>query len=205
MVAGCCHAVQVEAPVQVDPVAVAEERTVKVEIDCPGEDRDTGGTGVRYRGNLVVTAAHVVDDAEGCEIALEDAQGRESAFYVTRDDLRDLGLLMAFSSPRSALPLARPKLGMGVWSVGYPVQLKEDGRPLTVTRGVLAVLNVGGMHRVTAPVFYGNSGGGIWDERGALVGIAVEIRFFRGAYVPDHSRVVPARAVARFVEAAMEE
>jgi len=191
-----------------DPVQAAVARTVKVEIDCPGEDRDTGGTGVRYSGRLVVTAAHVIDNVEGCDIALVDEDGRESALYLDRSDDLDLGLLLTSGPAQPIVGLARAHLGMEVLSVGYPVQLtRREGapkRPLCVTRGVLSVLNVEpGMHRVTAPVFYGNSGGGVWDMHGNLVGIAVEIRFFGGSYVSDHSRIVPAPLVARFVEDAL--
>ncbi len=70
--------------------------------------------------------------------------------------------------------LRPPRLGEHVYTMGYPNQLATDTQELTVTDGVAAgPIDEEGHLRITAPIYFGNSGGGCWGEDGALLGITV--------------------------------
>jgi S1-C subfamily serine protease len=72
------------------------------------------------------------------------------------------------------LELRNPRLGEHVYTVGYPLQLATGDQELTVTDGVAAgPLDEDGYLRITAPIYFGNSGGGCWAEDGSLLGITV--------------------------------
>jgi S1-C subfamily serine protease len=205
----CACASSAAAPVLphvFDPVKVAVKRTVLVEVDCQDDSLDTGGTAVLYGGDLAVTAAHVVDEVDPltCVVTLSNDWGRHVAVVVKKDTQLDLAILSSLTLSNAAVGISQATLGMDVWSVGYPSQLRQ-GEPwgqqaLTVTRGVVASLLVEpNMHRVTSPVFYGNSGGGVWSATGGLVGIAVQIRFWRGQFIESQGRIVPVEVVMAFV------
>lgn len=189
-----------------DPVKVAVKRTMLVEVDCEDDSLDTGGTAVVYGGEFVVTAAHVVDEVDPltCKVTLSNDYGQHAAYVIKQDATLDLALMSSPTLSEEAVGVSKATLGMDVWSVGYPSQLRS-GEPgsqqaLTVTRGVVASLLIEpNMHRITSPVFYGNSGGGVWSATGGLVGIAVQIRFWRGQFIESQGRIVPVEAVVDFV------
>lgn len=56
--------------------------------------------------------------------------------------------------------------------------------------------------QVSGPVFFGNSGGGAFDERGALVGIADHVEQTPAGWVPGMSFFSTGRAIREFVTAA---
>lgn len=117
---------------------------------------------------VVVTAEHCVD-----HLALGDETGAGMIIYVSRD--RDFALLFDVARLDNPRPTIRaPRLGEHVYAIGYPVQLATKKQALTVTDGIVAGPDDGEGHlRITAPVYYGNSGGGLWAEDGAFVGVTV--------------------------------
>ncbi len=97
---------------------------------------------------------------------------------------------VVFAAPdqRLRIALRAPRVGEHVWVVGFPMQLGSGDQELTVTDGVVAgPVNSDGEARITAPVYFGNSGGGVWGDDGALLGLAVSIY----AYTPGGARPVP--------------
>jgi S1-C subfamily serine protease len=71
--------------------------------------------------------------------------------------------------------------GEDIWAAGYPMLLVAPSADiLSITKGTLATKNIpvrgsvsrnGYWHRVTAQLYFGNSGGGVWSKSGKLVAI----------------------------------
>jgi S1-C subfamily serine protease len=148
---------------------------------------DLGCTVVDLGRGIVATAKHCVDE-------LEAGEETSAGVVVYQDPLRDFAFLYDLSRANGERPTLRaPRLGEHVYTVGYPVQVVTEIQELTVTDGVFAGPSDGEGHlRITAPIYFGNSGGGCWGEDGALVGITVS----GVVKMPGMNYIVPADAVA---------
>lgn len=139
-------------------------------------DRFGSGSGFFIEGGYIVTNNHVVDDAKKMTVVLDD--GREmQATLVGTDPKTDLAVLKVSGSniPRG-LPwgdskTARP--GDSVFAVGSPFGLGN-----TVTAGIVSArgrnINSGQYDdfiQVDAPINQGNSGGPLFDQSGAVIGV----------------------------------
>lgn len=129
---------------------------------------DPGCTAVDIGGGRVVTAKHCVDEVD---IGAKTAIG----VLTYRDPDHDFAFLVNQEWVKHpAANLRAPILGEHVYAVGYPMQLSTDTQELTVTDGVVCgPSDEEGHLRFTAPIYFGNSGGGVWAEDGSLVGISV--------------------------------
>ncbi len=139
-------------------------------------DRFGSGSGFFIEGGYIVTNNHVVDDAKKMTVVLDD--GRElQATLVGTDPKTDLAVLKVTGNniPRG-LPwgdskTARP--GDSVFAVGSPFGLGN-----TVTAGIVSArgrnINSGSYDdfiQVDAPINQGNSGGPLFDQSGAVIGV----------------------------------
>lgn len=130
------------------------------------------GSGVILAPGLVATNYHVVRKAGSMSVLYQD---RSYRFSVVAGDIGlDLVLLRVPGLPGTVLPLAPLKLvqpGQRVYAFGSPygfTQSISDGivsavRPHFVNKSASII-------QVTAPISPGSSGGGLFDEQGALVG-----------------------------------
>ena len=159
-------------------------RTVLVQCDCPGTDRDGSGSGVvllsSAAGSQVATAAHVAE--EGCALSVRRGEGEFMPAAITaRNGDRDLAVLWVEGNYQVGSPLETyPYLGQAVITAGYPMQLLHPGsEELSITTGVIATKNLAGekgtYFRITAPIYFGNSGGGVWTREGTLIGISTSM------------------------------
>jgi S1-C subfamily serine protease len=132
--------------------------------------KDPGCTGVRITPGLLVTAKHCIEERhEGDPFAggvLYHVDPKSDFVIVVRP----------FYAMAAPIRMRAPRRGEHVYVVGFPVQLSSGEQELTVTDGIVT----GGTNedheaRITAPVYFGNSGGGVWADDGCLVGIAVNI------------------------------
>lgn len=139
----------------------------------------TGSGVVLHSGGFVVTAAHVVEDADAIEVLWKDGFAT-SAAIVTLSRSEDLALLKVAELPKA---LAVAKLGDSdalapgrrVFAIGAPMGLEH-----TLTAGVVSALrkNVGDgfgprtLVQTDVPINQGNSGGPLFNEAGEVVGIA---------------------------------
>ena len=132
------------------------------------------GTGFFVNATDLVTAAHVID---GCaEVTLDD--GAPLALLARHATL-DLAVLASPRRSRSFLSVAaaqRPRLGEGVFALGYPLY-GTLGTGLSMTRGnVSATAGLGddpSSLTITAPIHPGNSGGPLMSLDGEIVGVVV--------------------------------
>ena len=129
-------------------------------------------TGGRAR---ILTCAHVVKRAtnfNGVVIANIEDKEYPTIVLKLKEDL-DLALIetMQETSYTSFVKLASfsPKKGERVWVIG-----STNGVPLTITGGHLSnkiTLSGTKIYMVSAPAFFGNSGGGVFNTKQELIGI----------------------------------
>lgn len=178
LVAGCtgCGAAQVDPLPDVAPeLHNAVERTYRVEIECENGDK-SGGSAVYLGNRTALTAAHVVEGVEGCDMWLTTHAGeRYPGAALAIDHDIDVALLVTLDD-RGFWPtsLRDGKLGEPVYNAGFPTHpgVRGETRRLNITSGILAA-DYGRRARVTAPCFFGNSGGGSWSADGELLGLTV--------------------------------
>lgn len=130
---------------------------------------DQGCTGVDIGRGFFVTAQHCVDELELGALVHGGA-------LVYLDPHLDYAVIFDAARLQRNPPCMRSgRLGEHVYAIGYPVQLATDKQELTVTDGVMAgPAGNDGTERFTAPIYFGNSGGGVWAAvDGCLVGISV--------------------------------
>ncbi len=140
------------------------------------ESGPSSGSGVLVSSNRVLTASHVVDRCTAIEAVFGGK--RYPAKLLAQDTKNDLGVLQVQSMPSTRTANLRSKavIGETIMAAGYPLSgiLSSD---LTVTTGnvnSLAGIADNQSHlQISAQVSPGNSGGGLIDKSGNLVGLVV--------------------------------
>jgi S1-C subfamily serine protease len=154
------------------PVQAALESTVIVESGC-GRGCFSVGAGVAVEPDLILTAAHVVDETNAPTIRTFDGRF-ERTTVVARDDRRDLALLQVAGG--HGLPLVpirseEPRIGEPAYAIGAPsgtIRL-SSGMVRDITWSPDDVEWV----ETNADIDQGNSGGPLLDADGRLLGIVV--------------------------------
>lgn len=154
------------------PVEAALDSTVVVETPC-GPGCVGVGAGVAISEDLILTAAHVVDDASSARILTSDGRSQRTT-VVARDDRRDLALLQTSGGHGLAVVQIRDQAaepGEPAYAIGAPsgsVRL-SSGVVTDVLRSPDGVQWV----QTSADIDQGNSGGPLLDAQGRLLGIVV--------------------------------
>jgi S1-C subfamily serine protease len=137
-----------------------------------------------------VTNNHVVEDAGEVELVLASGE-RVAARVVATDPLTDLAVVEA---SRKDLPPAQfantlPRVGQLALAMGAPLGF-EDSVTAGIVSGLHRAIPSGGttpalvdLVQTDAPISPGNSGGGLFDANGMVIGINV-------AYLPPESGAV---------------
>lgn len=178
-------------------------RTVLIKVKSTCKDslgmtdtQTASGTGVilesRPSGSYVLTARHVVHEPGVCTYVVDVAQVKEdntvgrfyrSKILIKSDSYADLAVIRV---PKdfgvSTRFVRRLRVGIRAHSLGFPsVLMSTSKRYWTYTDGALSTIGIsrGGHDYVayTTKVFFGNSGGGVWTDRGELVGLATRIHY----------------------------
>lgn len=169
---------------KVDPavVTVRVGTRTSVETDTSAIVAITIGTGsgvLVHASGFVVTAAHVVEDADVIEVHWRD-EFKANATIVSLSRTEDLALLKVDALPRK--PVVAPlgdsdalKPGQRLFAIGAPYGLEHS-----LTSGVVSALRANerrGLvprHLVQTDVSInqGNSGGPLFNEKGEVIGIA---------------------------------
>jgi serine protease Do len=145
--------------------------------DSPGEPRRSTGSGfVIEPGGMIVTNAHVVEQAEWIQVRLADGR-RFSGRIVGLDSRVDLALIKIDAERLPSLPLGDSnalRVGEFVLALGHPFGLEQSvsfgivsrkGAPLTVAAPGFDFI------QTDAAINPGNSGGPLVNMAGQVVGV----------------------------------
>jgi Trypsin-like peptidase domain len=134
---------------------------------------DTGqGSGyVTKSDGVVITCAHVVNDAKKVTVTFSDGESYESTGLIDRDDVNDLAAIRVRFSDRPVLVVSRAKLEIGenIFVVGAPLGLE-----FSISQGIVSqIRKVDDRSLIqhscgTSP---GNSGGPVVNSKAEVVGI----------------------------------
>ena len=143
------------------------------------------GSGVIFDpGGYIVTASHVVENANAVTVTLDDGRQFEAEVMGT-DRLTDLAVLKIGGSGFPTAPLGDPsRVRVGDWVIAIGNALALPGGP-TVTVGVISALDrefrvrsdlqLYGLIQTDASINPGNSGGPLLNLRGEIVGVNTAI------------------------------
>ena len=150
------------------------------------------GSGIVYRQDVVLTNQHVVGAAKSVTMTLADGASVKGAVVGT-DTIADLAVVRSARTnlPPVAIRSELPRVGEVALAIGSPL-----GYENTVTQGIISGIGrqipaaqTGGgrpmvdLLQTDEPISPGNSGGGLFDASGRLVGI-------NEAYIPPSSGAV---------------
>jgi putative serine protease PepD len=172
------------APVAAAPITPGEEPAAAVAkallptVVEIGTGTGAGSGFVYDRNGFIMTAAHVIEDAETVEVRLYDGTKLRGE-VVGIDELNDVGVVKVDRTGLQAAPLGTGQtvqVGQLAIAIGSPFGLNE-----TVTAGIVSstdrVLPDGReVIQTDAPINPGNSGGVLADRRGRVIGINSAIR-----------------------------
>jgi S1-C subfamily serine protease len=103
------------------------------------------------------------------------------------------------SGPYAEFAKGHPNIGDKVYTVGAP--LGDKG---TLTGGIISNFEYKKKlikYRFTSPVFFGNSGGGIFNEKMELIGVTISMYFMRLGFA---TVVVPGAGLAASLKSIKE-
>jgi putative serine protease PepD len=167
------------APIQAgdEPVAAVAKAllptVVQIEVDQGGQ-QGLGSGFVYDKNGYILTAAHVVGNADQVTVRLSDGS-RLRGQVVGTDDVNDVAVVKVDRDNLKAAPLAIGvplQVGQLAVAIGSPFGLDD-----TVTAGVVSATNriLQGAGReviqTDAPINRGNSGGLLADREGRVIGI----------------------------------
>ena len=165
--------------------SIDKSRKSVVEINATLPNGTSAGSGVIYGtdGNVtyIVTNFHVIENATSFKVILYDGTIIEDVQLVGGDDEEDIAVLMLKGSNYKLATLreitedSTIKLGETVFAIGNPLG-KLGG---SVTKGIISCLNreisidnkVMNLMQTDVAINSGNSGGGLFDINGRLIGI----------------------------------
>ncbi len=150
-------------------IAAAIQTTVRVQAEQP-DGSISIGSGVVLPGHRVATACHVIAGAKSLKASYRYVA--KAASVVRRDDWRDLCVL---SVPELAAPAAKiaraGDLKPGDRLLGFNGAYGVDVRLLVGALDGTFEMDGAPVMRVSVPFAIGDSGGGLFNEAGELVGI----------------------------------
>jgi S1-C subfamily serine protease len=172
-------------------------------------ERKTVGAGTIIRATpgktaFVLTAAHVADVISGGGGLIRFNEDGEvlalDAHVYALDRGSDLALLTTkypWEGKSLAAPIATsaPKRGDPIWVIGTP-----GGEEWSISTGVIssdrkcqANIRRGMCYRTNAEMYFGSSGGGVFNAEGALIGVAdyVEVDTIYDADGDKHQVILP--------------
>lgn len=165
------------------------------------------GTIIYNKGKIIIlTAAHVVLAVAQRDVemyACLSYSNNKLSLTPTKIDVDlDLALVKTAGlegSPYVNLSHNEPKIGDGVFVIGAPL-----GNQFNITTGIISnyiITKNRKLYRTDAASIYGNSGGGVFNESGDLVGVLVGGDMINGiAPVPGGSYAVSLLDIYKFLK-----
>lgn len=178
--------VNIKAQIRITDFSVLKEmekqRQKSGDTGAPTDKLLSVGSGVIVNAEkgLILTNAHVVNDAQSITVTLGD--GRHfAARIIGLDKPSDIGLIQIKAKNLTTIPITdsnKLKVGDMVAAIGNPFGLNQ-----TVTAGIVSALgrttlgieNYENFIQTDAPINPGNSGGALVNFKGELVGLNTAI------------------------------
>ena len=156
---------------------------------------------------VILTAFHVIAELFPSDVLLGKLDTGEvhKAMIFKVDQAHDLAILVTPYAAKEdgffvKLAANEPVLGDTLWVIGNP-----RGMIGNVTRGILSnILTVedgSTYYRIDAALFYGNSGGGTFNDKGELIGIAHAVETMGGELIPGGGLLISLPAIKIIVSA----
>lgn len=161
---------------------VPEKQPIKKDkVENPKNDEIVpAGSGSGFfvqKDGTVITNYHVI---EGCELNKVSYKGSQSeAKVLSIDKVNDIAILKTNINPQNAFPISNEDVSLleDVIVAGYPLG-KEISSAIKTHKGVVTALAGAGDNysyfQTDAAINQGNSGGPIINQKGNVVGIAVQ-------------------------------
>jgi putative serine protease PepD len=188
-----------------EPAAVVADKLSESVVQI--ETESGVGSGVVYRpGGLILTAAHVVGDAQSVVVRLPSGR-RLQATVVGTDADTDVAVVRAPENLATAqLALDEPlQVGQLVVAIGSPFGLEGS-----VTSGIISAVDrtvrlgprsLVSMIQTDASINPGNSGGALANRNGAVIGINDAIRTLRSGANSGVGFAIPIDVAAAVADA----
>ena len=179
------------------------------------------GSGVVVYDGLILTNYHVVEDATRLSISQLDSEDEVECTLVNYDEAADIALLYAPELTLSAVPLGdSDQLQVGEWAICIGNPLTEELRG-TTTVGLISALDrqidsttttdkyglkrtvTNSMIQTDAAINSGNSGGGLFNVLGQLMGIPSQKysgSLYSGASVEGIGLAIPVNTAKPLIE-----
>lgn len=134
----------------------------------------------------IITANHVIDNAEEIKIAVPGNKSEYIARVIGGDPDTDVAVLKVDAKDLPAITLGdstQLEVGDIVLAIGNPFNISQPGQTPTVTMGIVSALGRSGLGfngyenfiQTDAAINPGNSGGALVDAAGRLIGISTAI------------------------------
>ncbi|MDC1142580.1 S1C family serine protease [Planctomycetota bacterium] len=167
------------------PLEKAINCSVSLVIETDNGDSYAAGVLLEEYGQ-VLTVHHAVADAKGIVVVIDGGQ-TTSAHVIAADPISDIAILQTEGRMPSGLtPVAfatrKPEVGEETWSIGNPFGTSRFGGAPSVSAGIVSAVSrsyfnddSGRLYldsiQHDAPTNPGNSGGGVFNSRGELLGL----------------------------------
>ncbi len=153
------------------------------------ETKKGHGTGIVVAQGFVLTNFHLLHSGYAVTV------NKKSAQIVKVDPLNDLALLATNTGNIAPITIAKTAIqDERIIVIGNPLDHKG-----MVVRGRITAIDDDGTIYIDAHVFFGNSGGGMYNLKGQLVGVVRGIEGEEGDGFP-YGVVIPASTVRKFLE-----
>jgi S1-C subfamily serine protease len=139
-------------------------------------DAGHGSGSIISSDGIVLTAQHVIDDAQFVAVSVPGQDQPQMAEVLFQSRRQDIAFLKIPGQYKDTLPLpeADPELAVRqtLFALGYPLDGSRKEPQSTV--GVLSAALPSGRLQLSMAVNPGNSGGPVIDDTGRLVGVVVQ-------------------------------
>lgn len=156
------------------------------------KDGNRSGAGIYIGDKHIITNAHVVDIADG-EAVIATAKSEIITGTITYyDSVKDVAKIVLEKTPETLKPavfkIQPPVIGEDVFQIGHPSRrtgISDMGGSLTpllfsFSKGYVMYPSrkeLNGSHSLQTDIsaYYGNSGGGIFDSTGSVLGMTMSV------------------------------